>query len=188
MKFQSLQPTEGQFTYDAADRIVNFAIQNEMKVRGHTLVWHSQNPSWLFDNATKETLLTRMRTHISNVVRHYKGKVYAWDVVNEAVMEDGSYRSGNLVEDQKSRWYEIVGESYIAEAFKAAHEADPDAKAAKPEFVVGGGALVSKVPMLPAESFHVFTRDGVQYAVFVFPRSQRTAAQIAEMLQTAMER
>lgn len=128
MKFQSLQPTEGQFTYDAADRIVNFASQNDMRVRGHTLVWHSQNPSWLFDNASKETLLTRMRTHISNVVRHYKGKVYAWDVVNEAVMEDGSYRTGDLADDQKSRWYEIIGESYIAEAFKAAHEADPDAK------------------------------------------------------------
>ena len=128
MKFQSLEPSEGQFSYDAADRIVNFATQNNMKVRGHTLVWHSQNPSWLFTNATRETLLARMRTHISNVVRHFKGKVYVWDVVNEAIMEDGSYRDGTLAEDKRSRWYEIVGESYIAEAFRAAHEADPDAK------------------------------------------------------------
>lgn len=128
MKFQSLQPSEGQFTYTAADRIVNFATENDMKVRGHTLVWHSQNPSWLFSGASRETLLARMRSHISNVVRHFRGKVYAWDVVNEAVMDDGSYRTGNLAEDQKSRWYEIMGESYIAEAFKAAHEADPDAK------------------------------------------------------------
>jgi endo-1,4-beta-xylanase len=128
MKFQSLQPTEGTFTYGPADGIVNFAIQNGMKVRGHTLVWHTQTPSWVFNNASKETLLARMRTHISNVVSHFRGKVYAWDVVNEAVMEDGSYRTGDLAENQKSRWYEIAGESYIAEAFKAAHAADPDAK------------------------------------------------------------
>ncbi|WP_437524635.1 endo-1,4-beta-xylanase [Sorangium sp. So ce726] len=133
MKFESLQRNENSFSYDAADRIVNFAVTNKMKVRGHALVWHSQNPAWLFSNGSggtvsKQTLLTRMKNHISNVVRHFRGKVYAWDVVNEAMMEDGSYRTGNLADGQKSRWYEILGESYIAEAFKAAHEADPDAK------------------------------------------------------------
>jgi endo-1,4-beta-xylanase len=133
MKFESLQRNEGSFSYDAADRIVSFAVANKTKVRGHALVWHSQNPSWLFSNGSggtvsKQTLLTRMKNHISNVVRHFRGKVYAWDVVNEAMMEDGTYRNGNLADGQKSRWYEILGESYIAEAFKAAHEADPDAK------------------------------------------------------------
>ncbi|XXX78597.1 endo-1,4-beta-xylanase [Sorangium sp. So ce134] len=132
MKFESLQRTEGNFTYDAADRIVSFAVENDMKIRGHALVWHSQNPAWLFSSGggtvSKATLLSRMNNHIRNVVRHFKGKVYAWDVVNEAIMEDGSYRTGNLAEGQKSRWYEIVGESYIAEAFRYAHEADPDAK------------------------------------------------------------
>ncbi|WP_438038948.1 endo-1,4-beta-xylanase [Sorangium sp. So ce128] len=133
MKFESLQRNENSFTYDAADRIVNFAVTNKMKVRGHALVWHSQNPAWLFSNGSggtvsRQTLLTRMKNHISNVVRHFRGKVYAWDVVNEAMMEDGSYRTGNLADGQRSRWHEILGESYIAEAFKAAHEADPDAK------------------------------------------------------------
>jgi endo-1,4-beta-xylanase len=133
MKFESLQGTEGRFTYDAADRIVAFAQQNAMKIRGHALVWHTQNPAWLFANGSggsvsRETLLTRMRTHIANVVQHFKGKVYAWDVVNEAVMEDGSYRDGDEEEGKQSPWYEILGESYIAEAFRAAHEADPDAK------------------------------------------------------------
>ncbi|WP_437852283.1 endo-1,4-beta-xylanase [Sorangium sp. So ce363] len=133
MKFESLQRNENSFTYDAADRIVSFAVTNKMKVRGHALVWHSQNPAWLFSNGSggavsRQTLLTRMKNHISNVVRHFRGKVYAWDVVNEAMMEDGSYRTGNLADGQRSRWYEILGESYIAEAFKAAHEADPDAK------------------------------------------------------------
>ena len=128
MKFSSLQNTQGQFTYSAADQIVNYAVRNNMKVRGHTLVWHSQNPSWLFSGASRDTLLSRMRTHISNVVGHFKGKLYAWDVVNEAIMEDGSYRDGNEEEGKQSQWYAIIGESYIAEAFKAAHEADPDAK------------------------------------------------------------
>jgi endo-1,4-beta-xylanase len=128
MKFESLQPSEGRFTYDAADRIVAFAVQNDMKVRGHALVWHTQNPSWLFANASAQTLLSRMRAHISAVVGHFKGKVYAWDVVNEAFMDDGSYRTQNEEEGKQSQWYGILGESYIAEAFRAAHEADPDAK------------------------------------------------------------
>ena len=128
MKFNALEPNEGSFTYTNADKIVDFASSNSMKVRGHTLVWHSQNPSWLFTGATKDTLIARMKNHIKNVVQHYKGKVYAWDVVNEAIMEDGSYRSGSGDEDKKSHWYEIIGPSYIAEAFRAAHEADPNAK------------------------------------------------------------
>jgi endo-1,4-beta-xylanase len=133
MKFESLQGTEGRFSYDAADRIVAFAEQHAMKIRGHALVWHTQNPAWLFANGSggtvsRETLLARMRTHISNVMQHFKGKVYAWDVVNEAILEDGSYRTQNEEEGKQSRWYEILGESYIAEAFRAAHAADPDAK------------------------------------------------------------
>lgn len=128
MKFESLQGTQGNFTYSAADGIVNFALQNDMKVRGHALVWHTQNPSWLFSGASKDTLLARMRTHIANVVGHFKGKVYVWDVVNEAMMEDGGYRTGAEEEGKQSKWYEIIGESYIAEAFRAAHDADPDAK------------------------------------------------------------
>jgi endo-1,4-beta-xylanase len=133
MKFESLQRNEGQFTYDAADRIVEFAQRNDMAIRGHALVWHTQTPDWVFSNgsggnATKEQLFARMRSHISNVMRHFRGKVRVWDVVNEAVMEDGSYRDGNEDEGKKSKWYEIAGEDYIAEAFRAAHEADPDAK------------------------------------------------------------
>jgi endo-1,4-beta-xylanase len=134
MKFDALEPTENNFTYAAADKIVAFAMTNNMKVRGHTLVWHNQNPSWLFVNSsggdvTKDVLLSRMRNHITNVVKHFKGKVYAWDVVNEAVMPDGTLRTGNeATSDQNSNWYRIAGDSYIAEAYKAAHDADPDAK------------------------------------------------------------
>ena len=133
MKWDALEPNENTFTYGNADTLVSFAMTNKMKVRGHTLVWHSQNPSWVFSNGaggvpTKEVLLQRMRNHITKVMQHFAGKVYAWDVVNEAIMENGSFRDGTLADDKKSLWYQIVGESYIAEAFKAAHAADPNAK------------------------------------------------------------
>ncbi|HEY7373825.1 MAG TPA: endo-1,4-beta-xylanase, partial [Polyangia bacterium] len=133
MKWDALEPSENSFSYAAADALVNFAMQNGMKVRGHTLVWHSQNPSWVFSNGsggmpTKDVLLARMKNHITKVMQHFAGKVYAWDVVNEAIMENGSYRDGTLADDKKSLWYQIIGPTYIAEAFKAAHAADPNAK------------------------------------------------------------
>ncbi len=134
MKFDALEPTEGNFTYTAADRIVSFAQTNNMRVRGHALVWHRQTPAWVFSNgsggtASRDQLLSRMRTHITNVMRHFQGKVYAWDVVNEAMMNEGQYRTGNeTAEDQRSSWYAILGESYIAEAFRAAAAADSNAK------------------------------------------------------------
>lgn len=133
MKFDALEPSEGKFSYAAADRIVDYATRNNMKIRGHTMVWHSQNPDWLFKNSSGGTvsadvLLMRMKNHIDNVAKHFHGKVYAWDVVNEAIMEDGSFRNGNEPDGKQSQWYAIIGESYIAQAFQFAHAADPDAK------------------------------------------------------------
>ncbi|HMF40208.1 MAG TPA: endo-1,4-beta-xylanase [Polyangia bacterium] len=133
MKWDALEPTENSFSYGTADTLVNFAMTNKMKIRGHTLVWFSQNPSWVFSNGsggmpTSDVLLARMKNHITKVMQHFAGKVYAWDVVNEAIMEDGSYRDGTLSSDKASLWYQIIGPTYIAEAFKAAHAADPNAK------------------------------------------------------------
>ncbi|PCH71381.1 MAG: 1,4-beta-xylanase [Bacteroidales bacterium] len=125
MKWSSLQKTEGNFTYTSADKIVNFAHNNDMKVRGHALCWHQQAPDWIFEDkgqtASKEVVLERLRTHISNIVAHFKGKVYAWDVVNEAIDDGGNIYRG-------SKWYNICGEDFIIEAFKAAREADPNLK------------------------------------------------------------
>ena len=92
MKFESLQPKEGEFTFEKADNLMAFAMNNGMKMRGHTLVWHNQTPDWVFSHANgelvdKQTLLQRMQEHISTVVKRYKGKIYAWDVVNEAVAD-----------------------------------------------------------------------------------------------------
>jgi endo-1,4-beta-xylanase len=133
MKFDALQPSEGNFTYSTADQMVALAQQNGMLVRGHALVWHRQTPDWVFSNgfggdASRDQVLQRMRNHIDNVMQHFQGKVYAWDVVNEAIMDTGEYRTGNEAEGQQSRWYEIIGESYIAEAFRYARQADPTAK------------------------------------------------------------
>lgn len=126
MKFERLQPTEGNYTFANADRLVDFAAANGMGVRGHTLVWHNQTPAWVFENedggaADRETLLARMKTHIETVVSRYKGIIYAWDVVNEAVSD----KSGELL--RPSKWLDIAGEDFIAKAFEYAHAADPKA-------------------------------------------------------------
>ena len=119
MKWDALQPNPGQFSYSRGDAIVDLAEQNGQTVRGHTLVWHNQTPGWV-QNLDAAALRTALRTHISNVMTHYRGQLYAWDVVNEALNEDGTLRN--------SFWLQKLGSGYIAEAFRAAKAADPDVK------------------------------------------------------------
>ncbi|WDF45858.1 endo-1,4-beta-xylanase [Chryseobacterium sp. KACC 21268] len=125
MKSMYLQPKEGQFFFDDADRFVALGEKYNMFTIGHTLIWHSQLASWFFvdengKDVSPEVLKQRMKSHIQTIVSRYKGKVKGWDVVNEAIMEDGSYR--------KSKFYEILGEEFIPLAFKYAQEADPNAE------------------------------------------------------------
>jgi endo-1,4-beta-xylanase len=125
MKSMFLQPQEGKFFFDDADRFVSFGEKNKMFIIGHTLIWHSQLPKWFFvdkdgKDVSAEVLKQRMKNHITNVVSRYKGRVKGWDVVNEAIMEDGTYR--------KSKFYEILGEEFIPLAFQYAQEADPNAE------------------------------------------------------------
>lgn len=127
MKMVSLQPREGAFYWKEADSIISFAQRNGIKVRGHNLCWHEQAPDWLFKDhegkeVTKTVLLQRLKTHITAVVSRYKGKIYAWDVVNEAIDDDPKEYL------RKSKWFQICGEEFIVKAFEYAHEADPDAK------------------------------------------------------------
>jgi endo-1,4-beta-xylanase len=126
MKMGPIHPKEGEYFWQHADSIVAFAQGNNMKMRGHTLCWHNQTPGWLFIDAdsnavSKEVLLQRLKDHITAVVSRYKGKIYAWDVVNEAISD----KPGEFYRD--SQWYKICGEEYIAKAFEYAHAADPDA-------------------------------------------------------------
>ncbi len=125
MKSMYLQPQEGHFDFKMADQLIEMAERNGQIVIGHCLVWHSQLPSWfLKDNdgkrVSKELLGERIQNHIKTVMSRYKGKVKGWDVVNEAVENDGQFR--------KSPFYEILGEDFLEIAFKAADEADPDAE------------------------------------------------------------
>lgn len=126
MKMGPIHPEEGRYNWEPADKIVDFAVKNNLKLRGHTLCWHNQTPNWFFTDAegkavSKEVLLARLKQHIFDVVGRYKGKIYAWDVVNEAVPDGGEeiYRN--------SKFYEIIGEEYIEKAFEYAHAADPNA-------------------------------------------------------------
>jgi len=126
MKFESVHPVENEYTFDKADQLISFAKENGIGVRGHTLVWHNQTPKWMFENqdgstVDRDTLLTRMKSHIETVVKRYKGSIYAWDVVNEAISDKGEEFL------RPSKWLDIAGEDFIAKAFEYAHAADPDA-------------------------------------------------------------
>lgn len=127
MKMGPIHPKENEYFWGDADKIVTFAQENKIKLRGHALCWHEQAPDWFFkddkgNDVSKEVLLQRLKDHITTVVSRYKGKIYAWDVVNEAVADD----STKLLRD--SPWYRICGEEFISKAFEYAHAADPDAQ------------------------------------------------------------
>lgn len=125
MKCEVIHPEEDRYDFTLADRLVEFGEQNGLTVTGHCLIWHSQLAPWFCVDAagndvSPEVLKQRMQAHIATVVGRYKGRIKGWDVVNEAIVEDGSYR--------KSKFYEILGEEFIPLAFQYAHEADPDAE------------------------------------------------------------
>ena len=126
MKWEALRPDEKTFAFGDSDRIVQFALTHRMKVRGHTLLWGAHNPDWLVNgNYSSKQLSDLLHDHISRVVEHFRGQVFAWDVVNEAFEEHGKLRS--------SLWFDKPGiaagprTEYIAQAFRWAHDADPKA-------------------------------------------------------------
>ncbi|MHC4231615.1 MAG: endo-1,4-beta-xylanase [Planctomycetota bacterium] len=125
LKWESVHPEMEKYNFDPADKFVELGEKNEMFLVGHTLVWHHQTPNWVFeeDNGnllSRQQLLQRMKEHIDSVVGRYKGRIKGWDVVNEAIADDGSFR--------KSKWQQIIGDDYIEKAFQYAHEADPEAE------------------------------------------------------------
>ncbi|MEV4514276.1 endo-1,4-beta-xylanase [Dactylosporangium sp. NPDC049525] len=118
MKPDATEPQRGQFSFSSGDQIYNWATQRGMKVRGHTLAWHSQQPGWM-QSLSGSNLRQAMIDHINGVMGHYKGKLAYWDVVNEALNEDGSRRQSNL---------QGTGNDWIEVAFRTARNADPAAK------------------------------------------------------------
>ena len=125
LKWERVHPEPDSYSFELPDRYVSFGEKNHMFIVGHTLVWHNQTPAWVFQGengnpADREALLKRMSDHIHTVVGRYKGRINGWDVVNEALEEDGTLR--------QTPWLKIIGEDYIAKAFQFAHEADPQAE------------------------------------------------------------
>ena len=125
MKWEIIEPVEGQFNFAAADAMIEYAEANKINVIGHVLLWHEQTPAWVFQDAkgqpaSKELVLSRLKNHINAVMGRYKGRIQGWDAVNEALNEDGTLRQSN--------WYKALGEDYIATVFELAHQADPKAQ------------------------------------------------------------
>lgn len=142
MKSAEIHPEENRYDFADADKLVRFGEENGMAVIGHCLVWHSQLPRWFCvdekgKKVSPEILKERMKKHIHTVVGRYKGRIKGWDVVNEAIEGDGSWR--------KSPYYEILGEEFIPLAFQYAHEADPDTELYYNDYGMDGQAKRNKV-------------------------------------------
>lgn len=125
MKWESIQPTEGQFTFEGADALVQYANKTNKSVIGHALVWHEQTPDWVFEDelgneASRELLIARMKSQIFALAGRYKNDIKGWDVVNEALNEDGTMR--------ESKWQQIIGDDFIELAFTFAAQAAPNAQ------------------------------------------------------------
>jgi endo-1,4-beta-xylanase len=123
MKFETVHPERDRYDFRQVDALMAFAKANNMQVRGHPLVWHHAMPRWLWMNEakfTRDELMTILREHIQTVVGRYRGQIVAWDVVNEAINRDGSFRD--------TIWLRNIGPEYIDLAFRWAHEADPEAR------------------------------------------------------------
>lgn len=143
LKWEAIHPESNRYNFGPADRYVAFGVENHMFIIGHNLIWHNQTPPWVFEDdngnpVDRDTLLQRMREHIFTVVGRYKGKIKGWDVVNEAVDDNGSLR--------QSRWLKIIGEEYLVKAYQFAHEADPDVQLYYNEYSIentpkGAGAI-----------------------------------------------
>lgn len=126
LKWESVEPIQGEFRFGAADTIVDFGQTNQLDIRGHTLVWHSALPDWVkahdvAGETNRQQLNAILEHHIKTIVGNYAGRVQVWDVVNEPLADDGTRRSDSL-------WQRRLGDGYIADSFRWAHEADPSAK------------------------------------------------------------
>jgi endo-1,4-beta-xylanase len=140
MKPDATEPTRGVFNFTGGDAVYNWATSNGLKVRGHTLVWHSQNPGWMGNLSGSAAALAGMQEHINGVMAHYKGKLAYWDVVNEAFNEDGTRRA--------SIWQNNIGNSYIEQAFQTARAADPSAKLCYNDYNIENATYAKTVAVL----------------------------------------
>ena len=185
LKWEKVHPHPGTNGYDFApgDAYVAFGEQHHMLIVGHTLVWHSQTPSWVFQDeggrrlsgtnaADRELLLHRMRDHIQTVVGHYKGRIKIWDVVNEALNDSRSENDTNVLR-QTSPWVRILGMDFIVKAFEYAHEADPHAILRYNDYSVENPAkrqrLIKLIRDLQSQSVPVMAIGSQTHANLIWP-------------------
>src|SRR5947209_2746601 len=188
LKWASVEPRAGQFEFSAPDRYVALGERYGMTIIGHTLVWHNQTPAWVFQNAqggpvSRDTLVARMRSHILTVVGRYRGRIHGWDVVNEAVNEDGSLR--------QSPWMRIIGPDYIGMAFRFAHEADPSAELHYNDFSVEGTAkragIVRLVESLRAEGVPITAIGMQEHQKLDWPTTGAIDSAIVDLAKTGLK-
>jgi len=186
MKFEVVHPERDRYDFTPADALVTFAKDNEMKVRGHTLVWHLQLAEWLTKAKwTREELMTILRQHIETVVGHYRGQLLAWDVVNEAIADDAELR--------ESIWLKGIGSDYIEMAFRWAHAVDPQARLFYNDY--GGEGLGKKSDAIYALVRDLRQRDvpiqGVGFQMHVSidrpPQPEDVAANIQRLGELGLE-
>jgi GH35 family endo-1,4-beta-xylanase/enterochelin esterase-like enzyme len=127
MKPERIHPSAQQWTFEQADAIVQWAQSNNMTIHGHTLVWHTQTPNWFFADGDKDAIHQRMKEHIHTLVSRYKGQLQSWDVVNEAINDNGNAETSQTEHLRNSKWLQSIGPEFLTLAFKYAHEADPQA-------------------------------------------------------------
>jgi endo-1,4-beta-xylanase len=173
MKWESLEPERGSYTWEAADDLVAFARSNGQLVHGHTLLWHNQLPAWLTEGVDSgeidaAELRQLLRRHIVDTVRHFRGKVWHWDVVNEVIDDNAQLRD--------TLWLRELGPGYIADAFRWAHQADPRVKLYLNDYNVEGLSAKSdayyelirdlKRQRVPVHGFGIQGHLGVQYGFY----------------------
>jgi endo-1,4-beta-xylanase len=177
MKMGPLRPAPDSYDFSEADAFVDFAEGQGLAIRGHVLVWHQQQPSWLTSgNWSREAMMSILYEHITTVVGRYRGRLYAWDVVNEAFADDGSLR--------QTMWLETIGPEYIDLAFQWAHEADPDARLFYNDYNTEGSgaksdAVYQLVRRLRDDGIPI---DGVGFQMHVTTDFSPTAAAVSANL------
>ena len=188
LKWEVVHPRPGVYDFAQSDRYVAFGEANGMFIIGHTLVWHSQVPRWVFQGSTgkplsRDALLARMRDHIQTVVGRYKGRIKGWDVVNEALNEDGTLRH--------SPWQTIIGDDYIEKAFEFAHEADPAAELYyndyNLEFPAKRAGVVALVRKLKSEGVTITAVGSQTHDKLAFPTPARLDSTITALAATGVK-
>jgi endo-1,4-beta-xylanase len=185
MKWDPVQRTPGVYDFTGADAIVTFAEARGMRVKGHALVWHGATPAWV-STLSEPELRIAMEDHIRTVAGRYRGRVYAWDVVNEAVADEGQPNTGGL---RNTVFLQGLGPGYIAEAFRLARKAAPDARLYYNEYAIEGSnakfeRMYALVKSLVDDRVPI---DGVGFQMHVEGQSYPPASQIARNMQRLAE-